>query len=140
MERLSIRVGEREIGIGRPTYVIAEMFGNHSQTFERALALLHAAKAAGADAVKLQTYTADTMTIRADSGLFRIDDGGLWQGRMLYDLYTEASMPWEWQPKLLGHAREIGLDIFSTPFDETAVDFLEEIGVSAFKVASFEVV
>jgi N-acetylneuraminate synthase len=136
----SIRIGEALIGPGNPTYVIAEMSGNHNRDFDRALALLRAAKSAGADAVKLQTYTADTMTLDHDDPLFRISDGGLWSGRTLYDLYREASMPWEWQPKLLAEARRLGITLFSAPFDGSAVDFLEKVGMLAYKIASFEIV
>jgi N-acetylneuraminate synthase len=116
------------------------MSGNHNGRYERALELLRSAKRAGADAVKLQTYTADTMTIAHDSPLFRVPEGSPWAGRTLHDLYAEASMPWEWQPRLLAEARALGMALFSTPFDETAVDFLEEMEVPAFKIASFEVV
>lgn len=116
------------------------MSGNHNGNYERALDLLRAAKAAGANAVKLQTYTRDTMTIDADDPLFRVPEGGLWGGRTLYDLYGEASMPWEWQPKLLAEAKKIGITLFSAPFDHSAVDFLEDIGMPAFKIASFEIV
>lgn len=116
------------------------MSGNHNGQYERALELVRAAAAAGADAVKLQTYTADTMTLDIDRPPFRIDDGGLWQGRSLYDLYQEAAMPWDWQPLLAAEARALGIDLFSTPFDESAVDFLEDLGVPAYKIASFEIV
>ena len=140
MEASVVRVDGREIGRGRPTYVIAEMSGNHNGSYERAVALLRSARGAGADAVKLQTYTPDTMTIDHDSPLFRVPEGGLWGGRTLHDLYREAHMPWDWQPRLLAEARAIGIALFSTPFDETAVDFLEGIGMPAFKIASFEIV
>jgi N-acetylneuraminate synthase len=116
------------------------MSGNHNGDYDRALELLRVAKAAGANAVKLQTYTPDTITLKSDDPLFRLPSGGLWGGRTLYDLYGEASMPWEWQPKLLAEARRIGITLFSAPFDDSAVDFLEDIGVPAFKVASFEIV
>jgi N-acetylneuraminate synthase len=136
----SIRLGDDTIGPGSPTYVVAEMSGNHNGDYDRALELLRVAKAAGANAVKLQTYTPDTITLKSDDPLFRLPSGGLWGGRTLYDLYGEASMPWEWQPKLLAEAKRIGITLFSAPFDDSAVDFLEDIGVPAFKVASFEIV
>lgn len=121
------------------TLVIAELSANHNGSIERAEAIIRAAADAGADAVKLQTYTADTLTINCDNEYFRIK-GTLWEGRTLYDLYREAHMPWEWTPRLMGLARELGLDCFSTPFDATAVDFLEGCGVSRHKIASFELV
>lgn len=140
VSRSAVKVAERVIGPGQPTYVVAEMSGNHNGDYGRALELLHAAKSAGADAVKLQTYTPDTITIPSDDPLFRVPPGGLWAGRTLYELYGEAAMPWEWQPKLLAEAHKIGLTLFSTPFDHSAVDFLDEIGMPAFKIASFEII
>jgi len=116
------------------------MSANHNQEFDQAVRILYAAKEAGADAVKLQTYTPDTLTIQSDKEYFRISGGTLWDGYTLYDLYGEAYTPWEWQPKLKEIADEIGIDLFSTAFDPTAVDFLEEIGVPVHKVASFEIV
>ena len=116
------------------------MSANHNQSFERAVQIIRAAKEAGADAVKLQTYTADTLTIRSDKICFRIGGGTLWDGRGLHDLYTEAFTPWEWQPRLKAVANDLGMDLFSTAFDPTAVDFLEEMGVPCHKVASFEIV
>src|SRR5262245_36746324 len=135
-----LTIGRRRIGPGHPAYLIAELSANHGQSFEQAVRLVRAAKEAGADAVKLQTYTADTLTIRSDRPEFRVGGGTLWDGRTLYDLYGEAYTPWEWQPKLKALADDLGLDLFSTPFDPTAVDFLEGMGVPAYKVASFEVV
>ncbi|MBI4512457.1 MAG: pseudaminic acid synthase [Deltaproteobacteria bacterium] len=132
-----IEIAGRPIGPGHPPYVVAELSGNHNQSLETAVALVKEARARGADAVKLQTYTPDTMTLDLDRPPFRIE-GGLWGGRTLYDLYKEAYTPWEWQPKLMDVARELGMACFSTPFDETAVDFLEGLGVPAYKVASFE--
>lgn len=135
----TIQINGRLIGPGEPTYVIAEMSANHAGSLEHAVAIVEAAKSAGADAVKLQTYTADTMTIDSDDEPFRIQ-GTIWNGRTLYDLYEEAYMPWEWQPKLKSVADSLGLDLFSSPFDPTAVDFLEAMGVAAYKIASFEIV
>lgn len=134
-----IVIGGRQIGDGTPVYVIAEMSANHNQRFEEAVKIIEAAKAAGADAVKLQTYTPDTMTIACDAPPFRVK-GTLWEGRNLYDLYGEAYTPWEWQPKLKAVANDLGLDLFSTPFDATAVAFLEDMDVPAYKIASFELV
>jgi len=134
------RVNGRLLGPGLPVYVIAEVSANHNQDFGQAAQLVRTAKDVGADAVKLQTYTADTMTIRCDRPEFCIGGGTLWDGRELYDLYEEAYTPWEWQPKLKQLADEIGIDLFSTPFDQTAVEFLEQMDVPAYKVASFELV
>jgi pseudaminic acid synthase len=128
------------IGAGAPTYIVAEMSANHNQNFEQAARLVEIAKEVGADAVKLQTYTPDTLTIRSDRPEFRVGGGTVWDGRTLYDLYNEAYTPWDWQPKLKEVASKLGLDLFSTPFDETAVDFLEKMGVPAYKIASFELV
>jgi pseudaminic acid synthase len=136
----TLKIGERLIGPGQPAYVIAELSANHHQDFEQAVQIMHAAKAAGADAVKLQTYTPDTITIRSDQEYFRIGGGTLWDGRTLYDLYAEAQTPWEWQPKLKQVADKLGLDLFSSPFDSTAVDFLEGMNVPAYKLASCELV
>ena len=135
-----IRIGQRLVGPGHPVYVIAEVSANHHQKFDEAVKIIHAAKAAGCDAIKLQTYSADTITIACDREPFRVGGGTLWDGRLLHDLYAEAYTPWEWQPKLKQVANDLGLDLFSTPFDDTAVDFLEEMKVPAHKVASFEIV
>lgn len=134
-----MKIHNKKIGPGHPVYIIAEMSANHLNDFNRATRILRAAKKAGADAVKLQTYTADTMTIASDKPYFKIK-GTLWEGRHLYDLYQAASTPWAWQEKLMAIAHDIGIDLFSTPFDETAVDFLETLKVPAYKVASFEIV
>lgn len=135
-----IKIDGRRIGSGYPTYVVAELSANHNQDFDQAVRLIKAANEVGADAVKLQTYTPDTLTIRSDSKYFRVEKGSLWEGKTLYDLYNEAYTPWEWQPKLKTIAEDLGLDLFSTTFDPTAVDFLEEMGVPVHKVASFEIV
>jgi N-acetylneuraminate synthase len=135
-----IEINGRRIGAGAPVYVVAEMSANHGRKLERAIETVHAIKRSGADAVKVQTYTPDTLTISSKAEFFRIQGGTLWDGRTLYDLYAEAYMPWEWQPQLKHLAGELGLDFFSTPFDHSAVDFLESIGAPAYKVASFELV
>ena len=135
-----IRIGNRCIGAGQPVYVVAELSANHNQNFERAVQIVEAAKEAGADAVKLQTYTPDTITLASDREEFHIAGGTLWDGRKLYELYGEAYTPWEWQPKLKEAANDLGMDCFSSAFDATAVDFLEKMGVPAQKVASFELV
>lgn len=134
-----ITINNRQIGFKHPVYIIAEMSANHQQDFNRAIDILNAAKAAGADAVKLQTYTPDTMTIDCGAPYFRIAET-IWKGHTLYDLYRTAYTPWQWQPQLMEKAIELGLDLFSTPFDGTAVDFLETMNVPAYKVASFELV
>src|SRR5260370_21743772 len=140
LEAALFRRGEEDMGAGHRVYVIAEVSANHQQEFEKAARLIAAAKEAGADAVRLQTYTPDTTTMRSDGEVFRVGGGTLWDGRTLYDLYAEAFTPWDWQPKLKQIAQDHGLDLFSSPFDETAVDFLEGMGVPAYKVASFELV
>ncbi len=127
------------IEMGGPVYVIAEVSANHHQKFDEAVKIIHAARDAGADAVKLQTYTPDTMTIACDRPEFRIH-GTIWEGRNLYELYGEAYTPWDWQPRLKEIANHLGLDLFSSPFDATAVDFLEQMNVPAYKLASFELV
>jgi len=136
----TIQIAGRSVGPAKPVYIIAELSANHRQSFEHAVKTIEAARDAGADAIKLQTYTPDTITLESDSELFRISEGSLWAGRTLYDLYNEAFMPWEWQPKLKKIANELKLDLFSSPFDESAVDFLERMDVPAYKIASFELV
>ena len=133
-----IQIGKRTIAEDEPVYFIAEMSGNHNMDFDRAIKIIDAAKEAGADAVKLQTYTPDTITIDCDSQLFQVGKG-LWEGKTLYGLYQEAYTPWEWQPKLIEHARDIGIDCFSSPFDLTSIDFLHRLDVPAYKIASYEI-
>jgi len=136
----SFQLSERMIGYGQPAYIIAEVSANHNHDYEQAVRIIHAAHEAGADAIKLQTYTADTITIASTQDHFRVGGGTLWDGRTLHDLYAEAHTPWEWQPKLKQVANELGMDLFSSAFDETAVNFLEDMDVPAHKVASFELV
>jgi N-acetylneuraminate synthase len=133
------QIAGRRIGPGEPPYVVAEMSANHGQDFATAEAIVRAAADAGADAVKLQTYTADGLTLDCDGPPFRIE-GTVWAGRTLNDLYREAAMPWQWQPKLKRIADGLGLALFSTPFDASAVDFLQQMQVPAYKIASFELV
>lgn len=134
-----IKIGAREISRAHRPYLIAEMSGNHNQSIERAFDIVDAAAAAGADAIKLQTYTAETMTLNVSAPGFVIeDDNSLWAGRQLFDLYREAYTPWEWHAPIMQRATERGLQCFSSPFDETAVDFLETLNVPAYKIASFE--
>ena len=134
-----ITIKNKKIGKNFPIFIIAEMSANHLQKFDNAVKLIKAAKEAGADAVKLQTYTPDTITIDCDNEYFQIKQGTLWDGQTLYELYKKAYTPWEWQPKLKKIAEEEGLIFFSSVFDKTAVDFLEEINVPAHKIASFEI-
>lgn len=134
-----MQISGRKISPTHPVFIIAEMSANHNQSFDEAVRILHAAKECGADAIKLQTYTPDTMTIDSDQDYFRIK-GTIWEGEKLYNLYGKAYTPWEWQPELKKIADEIGIILFSTPFDKTAVDFLEAMDVTAYKIASFELV
>ncbi len=135
----TMKILERSIGAGHRPYLIAEMSGNHNQSLERALEIVDAAAASGADAVKLQTYTADTMTLNVRMPGFVIEDPkSLWVGRQLYELYQEAHTPWEWHKPIMVRAASRGLHCFSTPFDESSVDFLESLGAPAYKIASFE--
>lgn len=135
----TIRINGHEISDKKRTYIIAEMSGNHNMSYDRAVRILHAAKDCGADAIKLQTYTADTITLDSDKSYFQIKQGTIWDGTTLYNLYKNAFTPWDWQPKLKAIADDIGLDLFSSPFDSTSVDFLERMNVPAYKVASFEI-
>jgi len=136
---MKLKIGENTIGNNHPVFIIAELSANHLQNFDLAVDTIKAIKESGADAVKLQTYTPDTITIDSDNECFRIKQGTLWDGKTLYQLYQEACTPWEWQPKLKKCAEDLGLICFSSPFDRTAVDFLEDMNVPAYKVASFEI-
>ena len=136
---MKIEIARRSIGPDHPPFVIAEMSGNHNQSLERALAIVEAAAQAGAHAIKLQTYTADTMTLNVRGGSFEINDSNsLWAGKNLHELYKQAFTPWDWHAPIMQRAKELGLICFSSPFDETAVDFLEGLDVPAYKIASFE--
>jgi len=139
MATAELHIADRGIGRGHPPFLIAEMSGNHNQSLERALAIVEAAAKSGAQALKIQTYTADTMTLDLDEGAFHIGDvNSLWAGTSLHQLYQQAYTPWEWHQPIFERARELGMLAFSTPFDETAVDFLEDLDVPAYKIASFE--
>lgn len=136
---MSINIAGRLIGQDYPPFVIAEMSGNHNQSLDRAIAIVDAAAQSGAHAIKLQTYTADTITLNIRGGSFEINEpDSLWAGKNLHDLYKQAYTPWEWHKPIMERARELGLICFSSPFDETAVDFLEDLDVPAYKIASFE--
>ena len=134
-----IEIGDRRIGDGYPTFIIAELSANHLNSFDIAVDTIHAMKECGADAVKFQTYTPDTITIDSSNDYFQIKQGTIWDGTNLYELYKDAFMPWDWQPKLKTIAEDLGLIMFSSPFDKTSVDFLESMDVPAYKIASFEI-
>lgn len=134
-----MRVGNKDIGGGFPVYVIAEMSANHAGSLTRAKEIIHAAKESGADCIKIQTYTPDTMTIDCENDYFKISEG-TWGGETLYHLYEKAYTPWEWQAELKAEAKKADIDFLSTPFDKTSVDFLEELGVDFYKIASFELI
>ncbi len=134
-----MKIGNKEIGANNPTFIIAELSANHNGNLDVAIETIKAAKRTGADAIKLQTYTPDTMTINADNEHFQINEGTLWDGKTLYELYGEAYTPWEWHDQLFKAAKEEGLLCFSSPFDKTAVDFLEKYDMPAYKIASFEI-
>ena len=134
-----IEIAERSIGLNYPPFVIAELSANHNGKLDIALKIVEEAYKAGADAVKLQTYKPDTITLNVNSPDFQIQ-GGLWDGRTLYDLYEQAHMPWDWHEPIFAHARKLGITIFSSPFDNTAVDLLEDLNAPAYKIASFEAI
>jgi N-acetylneuraminate synthase len=140
MEFPCITIDGRRIDFSQPAYVIAEISANHNQSLESALKLISLAKECGADAVKIQTYTPDTMTLDCNNGYFQIGEGTIWEGKNLYQLYGEAFTPWQWHAELFTHARKVGITLFSTPFDETAVELLEKQDAPAYKIASFELV
>lgn len=139
LNQVKFKIGKREIGGNNPVFIIAELSANHSQKFDIAVKSIKAMKKAGADAVKLQTYTADTLTIDSNKSYFKIKQDTIWDGKTLYKLYQEAYTPWGWQPKLKKIAEDLGLIFFSSPFDNSSVDFLEKMKVPAYKVASFEI-
>jgi len=135
-----ISINGKHIGCGNPTFIIAEISANHNQDIQEAIDLIHIAKQCGADAVKIQTYTPGTMTIDCDNKYFQIGKGTIWEGKNLYELYGEACTPWDWTPGLMEEANKIGITLFSTPFDSSSVDFLEDLNMPAYKIASFELV
>lgn len=134
-----MKIKDREIGRGSPVYIIAEMSANHAGSIQNAKKIIHEAKEAGADCIKIQTYRPDTLTIDCDNKYFQISSG-TWEGENLYQLYNKAFTPWEWHQELKEEAEKVGLDFFSTPFDKTSVDFLEELGIEFYKIASFELI
>lgn len=136
---MKFNIGKRTVGEENPVFIIAELSANHMQDFNIAVNTIKAIKNSGADAVKIQTFTPDTITIKSTNKYFKIGNGTLWDGRTLYDLYEEAYMPWDWQPELKKIAEKMGLIFLSSPFDQSAIDFLEEINISAYKIASFEI-
>ena len=134
-----LKIGQRKIGPGRKIFIVAEMSGNHNHSYKRAKQIIKAAKDAGTDAIKIQTYTPDTMTIDSAKAIFQVKVNKAWKGKSLYKLYQEAYTPWKWQQRLKVYAEKLELVFFSTPFDTTAVDFLEKLNVKLYKVASFEI-
>jgi len=136
---MGFKIGEKEIGENKPTFIIAELSANHMNDFDIAVKTIEAMAEAGADAVKFQTFTPDTITIDCDNEYFQIKQGTVWDGQVLHELYEDAYMPWDWQPKLKKIAEDWGLIVFSSPFDKTSVDFLEDMDVPAYKIASFEI-
>ena len=136
---MSFKIGEKEIGENSSTFIIAELSANHMNDFDIAVKTIEAMAEAGADAVKFQTFTPDTITIDCDNEYFQIKQGTVWDGQVLHELYEDAYMPWDWQPKLKKIAEDLGLIVFSSPFDKTSVDFLEDMDVPAYKIASFEI-
>lgn len=136
---MEIQIGKYKLGPGNPAFIVAEMSGNHGGKFERAIEIVHAAKRAGADAIKLQTYTANTITLNCDTEDFQVSEGPWLKHHTLWSLYNQSQTPWEWHEEIFFEARRIGLEVFSSPFDETAVDFLEKLDVTAYKIASPEI-
>lgn len=136
---MAFKIGDREIGEDSPTFIIAELSANHMNDFDIAVKTIEAIAESGADAVKFQTFTPDTITLNCDNDYFQIKQGTVWDGQLLYNLYDDAYMPWDWQPKLKKISEDLGLIAFSSPFDKTSVDFLEDIDVPAYKIASFEI-
>ena len=136
---MEFQIGDKKIGENNPTFIIAELSANHMNDFDIAVKTIEAIAKSGADAVKFQTFTPDTITIDCDNEYFQIKQGTVWDGQVLYELYEDAYMPWDWQPKLKKIAEDLGLIVFSSPFDKTSVDFLENIDVPAYKIASFEI-
>ena len=136
---MGFKIGEKEIGENKPTFIIAELSANHMNDFDIAVKTIEAMAEAGADAVKFQTFTPDTITIDCDNEYFQIKQGTVWDGMVLHELYEDAYMPWDWQPELKKIAENLGLVVFSSPFDKTSVDFLEDMDVPAYKIASFEI-
>ena len=136
---MGFRIGNKEIGTNGSTFIIAELSANHMNDFNIAVKTIESIAKSGADAVKFQTFTPDTITIDCDNKYFQINQGTVWDGQVLHDLYEDAFMPWDWQPKLKKIAENLGLLVFSSPFDKTSVDFLEDMDVPAYKIASFEI-
>ena len=136
---MEFEISNKKIGDNYPTFIIAELSANHMNDFDIAVKTIEAMADAGADAVKFQTFTPDTITIDCDNEYFQIKQGTVWDGQILHELYEDAYMPWDWQPKLKQIAEDLGLIVFSSPFDKTSVDFLEDMGVPAYKIASFEI-